>query len=274
MSSRSNKRRVANLFHRRFHSAFIWRSAEDFEWLNMTPVGREFGSPDYERLEVLDLYSYGVITSSQALQRLALGTLDALHAQMLDAEIAIPVPGVEPVLKGLFAQQVCRTVSIADMNKAIADAASAEFHRNLARAKVHKHRGKSKTNVAAINLLADEAKRAADASIASIDDAIEFVNESNFRIASLESRLKEPWRVVEVQVIAELSLQVGFADGVQGTVKFEPTHLTGVFAVLKDPEFFSQVRLEIGVVTWPGELDLAPDAMYEEIKAHGGWVLR
>lgn len=171
MSSRSNKRRVANLFHGRFHSAFVWRSAEDFEWLNMAPVGREFGSPDYERLEVLHLYSYGVITSTTALQRLGLGTLDALHAQMLDAGIAIPVPGVEPDLKGLFAQQVRRTVSIDDMNKAIADAASAEFPRSLVRAKVRKHRGKSKTNVAAIDLLA-EAKRADDGSIASMDDAI------------------------------------------------------------------------------------------------------
>lgn len=133
---------------------------------------------------------------------------------------------------------------------------------------------KSKTNVAAIDLLAEEAKRAADGSIASIDDAIKFVNESNLRIACLDSRLTEPWRVVDVQVIAELSLQVRFADGVQGPVKFEPTHLTGIFEVLKDPDFFHQVRLEIGVVTWPGELDLAPDAMYEEIKAHGEWVLR
>ncbi len=274
MSSRSNKRRVAELFNRRFHSMFIWRSAEDYEWLNETPVGREFGSPDYERLEVLDLYSYGVITSSQALQRLGLGTLDALHAQMLDAGISVPGSGVEPILKGLFAEQVCRTVSIDDMNKAIVDAASAEFHRNLASAKGRKHRSKSKTNVAAIDLLADEAKRAADGSISSIDDAIEFVNESNLRIASLEGRLKEPWRVVEVRVIAELSLQVRFSDGVQGTVKFEPAHLTGVFEVLKDSEFFNQVRLEIGVVTWPGERDLAPDAMYDEIKAHGECVLR
>ena len=63
MSARSNKRRVVNLFHGRFHSTFLWRSAEDFEWLNMAPVGREFGSPDYERLEALDLYSYGRVRS-------------------------------------------------------------------------------------------------------------------------------------------------------------------------------------------------------------------
>lgn len=58
MSSRSNKRRVANLFHRRFHSKFIWQSAEDREWLNATPVGREFGSPDYEKLMEQDMREF------------------------------------------------------------------------------------------------------------------------------------------------------------------------------------------------------------------------
>lgn len=125
--------------------------------------------------------------------------------------------------------------------------------------------------------LADDAKRAADSTAAAVDDAIDFVNESNLRIAALERAPKSPlWRVVEAQAIAELTLHVRFADGVHGTVKFEITHLTGVFEVLKDPKFFRQVRVEFGVVTWPGEgeLDLAPDAMYDEIKAHGVWVLR
>jgi hypothetical protein len=46
-----------------------------------------------------------------------------------------------------------------------------------------------------------------------------------------------------------------------------------VFAALRDPRTFSQARVELGVVTWPGELDLAPDAMYDEIRAYGKWVL-
>lgn len=58
MSSRSNKRRVANLFYRRFYSAFIWQSAEDRDWLNATPVGREFGSPDYEKLVEQDMMEF------------------------------------------------------------------------------------------------------------------------------------------------------------------------------------------------------------------------
>jgi hypothetical protein len=47
----------------------------------------------------------------------------------------------------------------------------------------------------------------------------------------------------------------------------------GVFSCLRDPALFDQVFLDCGAVTWPGEIDLAPDAMYDEIRAHGCWVL-
>lgn len=51
MNQRRRKRTVKELFHNRFYSTrFIWWSAEDRAWESMTPVGREFGSPDYERL--------------------------------------------------------------------------------------------------------------------------------------------------------------------------------------------------------------------------------
>ncbi len=47
----------------------------------------------------------------------------------------------------------------------------------------------------------------------------------------------------------------------------------GVFAALRDETVFRRVFLEYGAVTWPGEIDLAPDAMYEEIQKSGTWVL-
>ena len=51
MNSRKRKRGVSQLFHARFHnSRFFWQSAEDRDWINMAPVGGEFGSPDYDRL--------------------------------------------------------------------------------------------------------------------------------------------------------------------------------------------------------------------------------
>jgi hypothetical protein len=69
-------------------------------------------------------------------------------------------------------------------------------------------------------------------------------------------------------------LAVRFEDGTEGGVRFEPSHLHGVFEALKTPEVFRQVRVDDGAVTWPCEIDLAPDAMYREIKQTGEWVLR
>ena len=52
--TRSRKRRIAQLFDNRFCGNIRWRSAEDQAWLDIVPVGREFGSPDYYRYERLD----------------------------------------------------------------------------------------------------------------------------------------------------------------------------------------------------------------------------
>jgi Protein of unknown function (DUF2442) len=82
------------------------------------------------------------------------------------------------------------------------------------------------------------------------------------------------WDVIEVKTIAPLALSVQFADGTVGKVQFEQSHLTGVFEALKDPVVFQQAHIEEGVVAWPGDLDLAPDAMYQAIKSDGVWVLR
>lgn len=45
----------------------------------------------------------------------------------------------------------------------------------------------------------------------------------------------------------------------------------GAFAVLADPARFAEVFLDEGAVAWPGELDLAPDAMHREILAKVTW---
>ena len=82
------------------------------------------------------------------------------------------------------------------------------------------------------------------------------------------------WNVVYVQHLSPLELMVRFQDGTEGKVRFESSHLSGVFEALKAPEIFQQVRVESGAVTWPGDIDLAPDAMYQEIKRNGEWVLR
>jgi hypothetical protein len=67
-----------------------------------------------------------------------------------------------------------------------------------------------------------------------------------------------------------------FMDGTEGYVDLSrrvESRSSGVFSALKDEAFFAQVYVDFGAVTWPGELDLAPDAMYDAIKAHGEWIL-
>lgn len=81
------------------------------------------------------------------------------------------------------------------------------------------------------------------------------------------------WDVISVKAKKYLVLQVKFADGLEGMVQFRPTHLTGVFEALKDERYFNQVFVSHGAVTWPGELDLAPDAMHDAIKLTGLWIL-
>ncbi|MDD4889021.1 MAG: DUF2442 domain-containing protein [Phycisphaerae bacterium] len=80
--------------------------------------------------------------------------------------------------------------------------------------------------------------------------------------------------VVAVRALEGMQLQVRFADGVSGIVRLMPTHLYGVFAPLKDPAVFALASCENGFVSWPGEIDLAPDAMHEAIRAKGELVLR
>ena len=85
------------------------------------------------------------------------------------------------------------------------------------------------------------------------------------------------WRVREVTALPGYRLAVRFADGLAGTVDLAAlvwSPKAGVFASLRDPAQFGQVYVELGAVTWPGELDLAPDAMYAAIKAHGEWVIQ
>lgn len=79
--------------------------------------------------------------------------------------------------------------------------------------------------------------------------------------------------VAEVKPDRDFSLDVRFRDGLSGKVRFLPGFFRGVFAHLKDAAAFAEVMVVDGVVTWPGELDLAPDAMHRAIQSQGEWVL-
>jgi hypothetical protein len=81
------------------------------------------------------------------------------------------------------------------------------------------------------------------------------------------------WRVTEVRVIEGHAVWVRFADGLEGVVRFPPDFFQGVFSHLCAPEKFREVSVVDGAVTWPGGLDIAPDAMYDEVKLQAGQSL-
>jgi hypothetical protein len=84
------------------------------------------------------------------------------------------------------------------------------------------------------------------------------------------------WRLIKVTPLAKYKLEVEFVDGTHGFVEMENlvnSKKAGVFSALKNVDLFNQVYLEYGAVTWPGEIDLSPDAMHDEIKRYGKWIL-
>lgn len=85
-----------------------------------------------------------------------------------------------------------------------------------------------------------------------------------------------PWVVVEAKALPGFRIQVRFVDGLSGTVDMSGlvnSRNAGVFTQLSDPEKFKQVFVDSGAVAWPGEIDLAPDAMHAHIKEKGEWKL-
>jgi hypothetical protein len=82
--------------------------------------------------------------------------------------------------------------------------------------------------------------------------------------------------VIEVRALPGYRLWVKFVDGTTGEIdlsRLVSSDTAGIFAALRDPALFAKVYVEYGAVVWPGEIDLAPDAMYDEIKKQGGkWL--
>ena len=75
-------------------------------------------------------------------------------------------------------------------------------------------------------------------------------------------------RLVSVEPAARFGLRLRLADGVEGTADLSGDLWGALFEPLKDPEYFAQVRLyEDGAPTWPPGLNLAPNALYEDVTA-------
>ncbi len=71
--------------------------------------------------------------------------------------------------------------------------------------------------------------------------------------------------VVSASYVDGYRIELAFDDGESGVVDFaEYLDGGGVFERLRDPEFFRSftVDRDLGVITWGGEVDIAPETLY------------
>jgi hypothetical protein len=85
-----------------------------------------------------------------------------------------------------------------------------------------------------------------------------------------------PWRIKAVTVLPEYRLALTFMDGTTGVADCAfilTARDLGVFAPLKASEFFGQVRLELGALTWPNGADLDPAWLYDNLSDRKSWAV-
>jgi hypothetical protein len=75
-------------------------------------------------------------------------------------------------------------------------------------------------------------------------------------------------RIVEVNVVGPYTVWLRFADGVCGTLDLSELVGKGVFAAWSNPDVFNQATIdpETHTLRWPGGIDLAPEALHEDLK--------
>ena len=73
--------------------------------------------------------------------------------------------------------------------------------------------------------------------------------------------------VISATYMEGYKIEVIFEDGAKGIVDFSK-YLSkgGVFERFKDKDFFKNFKIneELGVLTWAGEIDIAPETIYAE----------
>lgn len=69
--------------------------------------------------------------------------------------------------------------------------------------------------------------------------------------------------VIAVKALPNYCLLVTFETNEQKRFDMKPYLSATVFQPLKNPSFFKLARVNYGTVTWPNEIDIAPETLYE-----------
>lgn len=69
--------------------------------------------------------------------------------------------------------------------------------------------------------------------------------------------------VVKVEVGADYALQIEFENGENRVFDMRPYLEKKPFVRIRDASIFAQARVEYGTVVWPGNIDIAPETLYD-----------
>lgn len=72
--------------------------------------------------------------------------------------------------------------------------------------------------------------------------------------------------VTAVKPLSDYRIYVEIKDGRKGIFDLKPYLDRGVFRELKDLNYFNQVGILFGAVTWPNEQDIAPETLLAEMQ--------
>ncbi len=82
------------------------------------------------------------------------------------------------------------------------------------------------------------------------------------------------WRVRAVNVLPGYRLSITCNDGTNGIVDMSALVSSpdaGMYAELKDAQFFQQASIALGALSWPNGADLDPSWAHEEIGKNKTW---
>ena len=70
-------------------------------------------------------------------------------------------------------------------------------------------------------------------------------------------------RTVSAEYAGGLTVAVKFENGVKGLFDFAPFADYSCYQSLKSNAIFAAVRADHGTLMWPGDIDIAPEAVWE-----------
>lgn len=70
-------------------------------------------------------------------------------------------------------------------------------------------------------------------------------------------------RIKEVKTLEDYKLLVTYDNGEKRVKDMKPYLEKGIFSKLKDKEFFNNVKLAYGTISWGEDIDLCADSIYE-----------